>query len=118
MFFVRPEEYSDKIQGAAFAKTIDSVFERASTKYTATKIEMADPRTMGFARHFPPLFLHLEHAGQGVKFDPPGKVENFSLLDLALEDSNTGIKLDPAELATDMGKIFYFARISKRFSGV
>ncbi len=114
LFFARPEEYSDKIHGKAFAKTIDSVFENALTDYSATKLEMADPKAMGFDRHYPSLFLHLEHASHGVIFEPPGKLEHFPLLETALEQSGTGLHLNPAELTADMGKIFYYARIFEK----
>lgn len=114
LFFVRPEEYSDKIDGKAFAKTVDSVFERATALYLATKIEMADPQAMGFDRHHPSLFLHLEQASQGVIFEPPGTVENFAILQAALEKRKTGLRLDPAELTKDMGRIFHYARIFEK----
>jgi len=111
LFFVRPEEYSDKKRGAAYAKTIDSVFERTRALHLATKIEIADPRTMGFNRHFPSLFLHVEQAAKNLAFDPPSTLENFSALELVLEESGVEIRLDLAELTTSMGQIFYYARI-------
>jgi hypothetical protein len=114
LFFVRPEEYSDKIQGAAYAKIIDSVFDRARALYQATKIEVADPRTMNFTRHFPSLFLHVEQASRGVNFDPPGNLEHFPALELTLEKLGAGIKLDSAELTASMGAIFHHARIFEK----
>lgn len=114
LFFVRPEEYSDNVNSLAFAKIIDSVVEVARETYTATKVELADPRVMGFKRHFPSLFLHLGHAGQDVKFDPPGKLENFAALSEALDQSGADVNLDPDDLMQTMGKIFYFARIFEK----
>ena len=114
LFFVRPEEYSDKLDGAAFAKTIDSTFERARALCSATKIEIADPRTMSFARHFPSLFIHPEHAAKAVTFDPPGKLESYESLKITLEQSGTDLELDAGELKKSMEEIFYYARIFEK----
>jgi len=114
LFFLRPEEYADKVSGLAFAKILDSLYERAALQGPATKVELADPRTMGFPRLNPSLFLHLEHAGQGVAFDPPGTLENFAAIAAAVEAQKAGVALNAADLMTDMGKVFYFARIFEK----
>jgi len=77
VFIVRPEEYMDTIDGARFAKTVDSVLERTAARCPVAKIEVADPRTIQFARKIPSVFLHLAKASRGVVFDPPYKLENF-----------------------------------------
>jgi hypothetical protein len=114
LFFLRPEEYADKVSGRSFAKILDSLYERAALQGPATKIELSDPRTMGFPRLNLSLFLHLETAGRDVAFDPPGTLENFALIDEAVKKQNAGLELDAAGLLTDMGKIFYFARIFEK----
>ncbi len=114
LFFLRPEEYADKVAGLAYAKILDSVFERAIAGGPATKVELGDPRTMGFARRFPSLFLHLEAAGHNVAFDPPGTLEGFDAVAAAIAGLNAGITLDRSALTADMGKIFYFARIFEK----
>jgi hypothetical protein len=114
LFLVRPEEYFDTVNGARFAKTIDSVAERAAGRSPIAKIELADPRTIAFARTLPSLFLQLDKAAEGVRFDPPHKLENYAALAEALAASDCGVALDQATLAADMGKIFYFARIFEK----
>jgi len=114
LFFLRPEEYADKVSGAAFAKILDSVYERARLVGAATKLELANPPTMGFERLYPPLFLYLEAAGREVKFDPPSELENFAAVAEAVAAQNIGLTLDYDNLARDMGKIFYFARIFEK----
>lgn len=114
LFYLRPEEYADKVAGGAFAKILDSLYERAALLGPATKIELADPRTMGFPRLHPALFVHLEAASRGVAFDPPGTLEGFQDVATAVAGANVGIALDHAGLMTDMGKIFYFARIFEK----
>ena len=110
LFFARPEEYVEKTPAGAFAKFIDSLFERTPN---ARKLELADPRTLGFARLHPSLFLELSRAAEGVRFDPPGALSNFDALSAAaLKHADVG--LDPADLTADMGKIFYFARIFEK----
>ncbi len=111
LFFARPEEYGDKINGAAFAKIIDSTFERAREHHSATKIEMANPSTMGFKRHFPSLFVHPDLAAKNITFDPPGTLENFSALTPVLKECGFNEKLDPGEIQKSMGEIFFYARI-------
>src|SRR5262249_12248949 len=71
IFVVRPEEYMDTIEGKRFAKTIDSVLERAGSHGPVAKIEIADPRTIQFPRTIPSVFLQLAKASRGVVFDPP-----------------------------------------------
>lgn len=114
LFILRPEEYFDTVDGARFAKTVDSVCERAKARYPIAKLELADPRTINFARTIPSLFLQLDKAGQGAKYDPPYKLENFSLVADALRAANCDVTLDTATLTTEMGKVFYFARIFER----
>jgi len=114
LFFLRPEEYADKVAGRSFAKILDSLYERAALQGPATKIELSDPRTMGFLRLHPSLFLHLETAGRDVAFDPPGTLENFAAIAEAVTEQDAGLVLDAGGLMTDMGKIFYFARIFEK----
>ncbi len=38
LFFLRPEEYFDTVDGARFAKTVDSVAERAAARFPIAKI--------------------------------------------------------------------------------
>jgi len=114
LFFLRPEEYSDKVADQAFAKVGDSLYERAAAQHAATKIELSDPRVMGFKRFHPSLFLHLETAGQGVAYDPPGTLDNFAALAKAVAAHGDDLVLDPTALTEEIGKIFYFARIFEK----
>jgi len=114
LFFLRPEEYADKVSGAAFAKILDSVYERANLIAPATKLELSNPQTMGFERHYPSLFLYLDAAARDVCFDPPGVLENFDAVVALVAARKTGITLDRDNLTADMGKIFYFARIFEK----
>lgn len=111
MFFARPEEHSDKTPSGMFAKIVDSVIERAPVPWT--KIELADPRTVGFKRATPSLFLDLSRAQAGIVFDPPGTLTGFAEVAAAVKEAGD-VTLDPAGLLTDMGKIFYFARIFEK----
>ncbi len=114
LFFARPEEYSDKVAGKSYARFIDSVFAHAVAAGPATKIELADARVIGFVRRYPSLFLDLGMAGQDVTFDPPGPLENFADVAAAAAKYADGFVLDHEALATDMGKIFYFAAIFEK----
>lgn len=111
LLFARPEEYSDKVGGRAYARFIDSVYEHARDAGPVTKLELADARVMAFARRYPSLFLDLARAGQGVAFDPPAALENFAALAGVIAEKADGFVLDENAVLTDMGKIFYFARI-------
>ncbi len=110
MFFVRPEEYRDEVEGASFAKMIDSVYDRAHT-YNRLKIELANPGTMAFRRRNPSLFLHAELAAQAATFDPPHELESVSALETAVYEAGLDVELSAQSLAEDMGKIFYWARL-------
>ncbi len=110
VFFARPEEHSDKTPTGMFAKVLDSVIERAPSH---AKLELADPKTLGFARAHPSLFIDLGRAGAGVTFDPPGVLAGLADLTAAAQ-KEAGVVLDQAQLLTDMGKIFYFARIFEK----
>ncbi len=114
LFFARPEEYSDKVGGKSYARFIDSVFEHALHAGPATKIEFADARVMALPRRHPSLFLDLTLAGQGVAFDPPGTLNGFADIAAAVARHTDGVALDENALLTDMGKIFYFARIFEK----
>ena len=114
LMFARPEEYSDTVAGKAFARVIDSVVECAADVGPVTKLELADPRTMTFARRHPSLFIDLNLAGQGVAFDPPGELGGFADIAALIAARVPGITLDHASLTTDLGKIFYFARIFEK----
>ena len=114
LFFLRPEEYGDKVAGSSYAKILDSVYERAALQGAAAKIELANPPTMAFARRYPSLFLYLEAAGRDVAYDPPGTLENFDAVAAAVAARNVGITLDRDALTADMGKVFYFARIFEK----
>ncbi|TAK98970.1 MAG: hypothetical protein EPO08_17860 [Rhodospirillaceae bacterium] len=111
IFIVRPEEYMDMVDGARFAKTVDSVLERAVARCPVAKIEIADPRTIQFARTIPSVFLHLAKASRGVVFDPPYRLENFDAIPPALKAAGVDIPFNEPNLTDDMGKIFYLARI-------
>lgn len=113
LFFARPEEYSDKVAGKAYARFIDSVFAQAAAAGPVTKIELADARVMGFTRRHPSLFLDLARAAQDVAFDPPGQLEGFADLAAAAAPHAEGL-LNEGSILTDMGKIFYFARIFEK----
>lgn len=111
VFFARPEEHGDKTDAGLFAKMLDSVFERTPTP--SAKLELADPKTLGFARMHPSLFIDLGRAGADVTFDPPGTLAGIEALAAAAK-KETGVTLDPSQLAADLGKIFYFARIFEK----
>jgi len=111
IFIVRPEEYMDMVDGARFAKTVDSVLERTVARCPVAKIEIADPRTIQFARKFPSVFLHLRKASRGVVFDPPYTLENFAAIPPVLAAAGVDMPFDEETLTEDMGKIFYLARI-------
>lgn len=110
VFFARPEEHGEKTPGGMYAKILDSVIGHARGPWS--KLELADPRTIGFARAIPSLFLDLGRVAD-VRFEPPGALEG--LKDVAAATVSTaGIALDEAGLTADMGKIFYFARIFEK----
>lgn len=111
LFFARPEEHSDRAATGMFAKTVDSVLESAPSP--SLKLELADQRTLGFARAHPSLFIDLARAGAGVAFDPPGTLSGFAEIN-ATAEKVAGVTLDQAQLLADMGKIFYFARIFEK----
>ncbi len=111
MFFARPEEHSDKTPSGMFAKVLDSVIEHARAPWT--KIELADPRTIGFQRATPSLSLDLSRAQAGIVFDPPGTLTGFAEV-AAVVKAAGDVTLDQTGLLTDMGKIFYFARIFEK----
>ena len=111
VFFARPEEHSDRTPAGMFAKILDSVIERAPGPWA--KIELADPRTIGFRRATPSQFLDLSRAQAGVASDPPGTLVGFP--DVAAAVNRAGdVSLDQGRMLTDMGKIFYFARIFEK----
>lgn len=109
VFFARPEEHGEKTPSGAYAKMLDSVIGHARGPWT--KVELADPRTIGFARAIPSLFLDLGRVAD-VRFAPPGELTGFA--DIAAAASVAGIALDQANLTADMGKILYFARIFEK----
>ncbi len=111
LFFARPEEHSDKTASGMFAKVLDSVIERVPGP--SAKLELSDPRTIGFSRARPSLFIDLGQAGAGLSFDPPSMLTGFTELKAAA-DKVADVTLDQAQLATDMGKILYFARIFEK----
>lgn len=110
LFFVRPEEYRDQVDGRAFAKMLDSLYDRASA-YNRLKIELSNPQTMTMKRYNDSAFLHPQLILKSAKFDPPYKPENFAPLADALDQIKCGTLLTAESVATDMGKIFYHARI-------
>ena len=110
LFFARPEEHAEKTPNGLFAKVIDSVMERAPGP--ALKLELADPKAMGFARAIPSVYLDLARAGGGVAFDPPATLSGFAGVAVAAHEH--GVTLDLPGLTADMGKIFYFARIFEK----
>lgn len=112
LFLVRQEEYCDTVDGARFAKTVDSVFERASARFPVGKIELYNEHSSAFRRLHPPLFFALRRAPEGVKFDPPYELENFEALTSALKAVN--LTLNFHETLADMGKVFYFARLFEK----
>lgn len=110
LFFARPEEHGEKTPAGAYAKIIDSVIGHMRGPWS--KIELADPRTFGFARANPSLFLDLRRVTD-VRFEPPGALAGFAGV-AAATSAAAGIALDQANLTADMGKIFYFARIFEK----
>lgn len=110
LFFARPEEHGEKTPAGAYAKIIDSVIGHVRDPWS--KIELADPRTIGFPRANPSLFLDLGRVTD-VRFEPPGALAGFANL-AAATAATAGIALDQASLTADMGKIFYFARIFEK----
>lgn len=109
LFFARPEEHGEKTPSGAYAKMLDSVIGHARGPWA--KIELADPRTIGFARSTPSLFLDPSRVAN-VRFEPPGELEGFA--DIAAAAAIADIPLDRASLTADMGKILYFARIFEK----
>lgn len=110
LFFARPEEYRDQVAGSAFAKMLDSIYERA-TAYRHLKIELSNPRTMALKRYHDSAFLHAPLITHLANFDPPRTLTNFELLERELKHIGFDNILTAKAIATDMGKIFYHARI-------
>lgn len=114
LFFVRPEEYGDTVNGAAYAKILDSVYDQAQTLGPALKIENANAQTMAFARHFPSLFLHLEYAGQSVLFDPLGELDNIDLFLAAVHALDPSLSIDIEAMKVDMTKVMMRGRVFEK----
>lgn len=110
LFFLRPEEYRDKVDSLAFAKMLDSLYDRAST-YRRLKIELSNPQTMPMQRRNDSAFLHGPLVARSAQFDPPYQISNFAPLQAELDRIGCSDVLHANSIATDMGKIFYHARI-------
>ena len=110
IFFLRPEEYRDQVEERAFAKILDSVYERARD-YKCLKLELANSRAMQINRRFPSVFVHPETMARRTRFDPQYDLVNFSSV-LPMIDDLCGVSsITPESMLNDMDKIFYFARM-------
>ncbi|MCB2107223.1 MAG: hypothetical protein KDE14_05955 [Rhodobacteraceae bacterium] len=115
LFFVRPEEHGDNVSGHRFAKILDSLQALTRPRFSCAKIEFADMKTMEFRRYFPSMFIAPQMASGNIAFDPPGQLERFDDVTMAIArhdpDAATLPSLSRDAIATDIGKIFYFARV-------
>jgi hypothetical protein len=114
LFFARPEEHNDKLNGQAYAKMSDSVNREAAKRFQTLKLELADAKSINFARAVPSVFLDIGTAGQTVLYDAPSVLQNLDALLAAIGAIDHAIVLDTAALHTDMIKIFNFARIFEK----
>lgn len=110
LFFVRPEEHGETVGGKAYAKILDSLFDRFA-EYRRVKIEWAEPTAMGFARKNPSLFLHAELASRTSKSDPPYKLEGFDDLAETLKALSLSTVVTREMVEHEMGKILWFSRL-------
>ncbi|NKB44866.1 MAG: hypothetical protein GKS03_11375 [Alphaproteobacteria bacterium] len=110
LFFLRPEEHREAIGDQAYAKILDSLFDRFP-QHGRVKIEWAEPTAMGFARKNPSLFLHASLASNIAEADPPYSVENFENLNKALSDLSLNAVVTEDTINEGMEKIFWFSRL-------
>lgn len=110
LFFLRPEEYRDQVDGLAYAKMLDSLYDRAAD-YRRLKIELANPQTMSFRRRNNSAFFHSQLVAKFAHFDPSYQAVSFESLEAELGGIDCRNVIDAESIAADMGKIFYHARL-------
>jgi len=110
MFFLRPEEHREMVDGKAYAKILDSLFDRFPN-HSRVKIEWAEPTAMAFPRKNPSFFLHGDAAARSAISDPPFKLEHFDELEHALAQKGMSHVISRDQIATEMGKVLRFSRL-------
>lgn len=110
MFFLRPEEHRETVEGKAYAKILDSLFDKFIS-HNRVKIEWAEPTAMAFERKNPSLFLHGEAAASSAISDPPFALENFGELEKTLASNSLAGILHRDDIEQEMGKILRFGRL-------
>lgn len=110
LFFLRPEEHRDSIGDKAYAKILDSLFDRLS-QYSRLKIEWAERTAMSFKRKNPSVFLDKDRATQMAFKDPKHSIENFQLIASMLEKLSLSIAVDKASAEQQMERVFRHSRL-------